>query len=248
MLELSLYYDGLLDGEKRKEVETWLNDHEESKCLLQVFERFDSALETDLPDDQLESLLGDNLKSVHERLIQEDPQRRKESVSLWDWLLMPRNLLAGLAGLLVLFGLYSAIVPMEYPGNPALVASAVPTPTPTVETDEPAGEKSKEPVVNEAQKQVILAAAGLAKRAFSSGVDYAKEQGKPLGESLKVLPQTADLRAVLQSFASTGDQESESNQYTTQKELSPGDQLARSGAKQLAIGLGASLLSLISVI
>lgn len=247
--DLSFYYDGLLDMEKRKEVEEWLGKSEKEKELLTLFASFDAAMQDDPPDDRIDSLLDGNLTEIHKRLIQDDHQRRRESVSFWDWLLLPRHILAGVAGVLILFGIFSAVGPMNQSNAPQpVIANAPSSSAPSAEFNNGDADKPKESVVNAAQKQVILAAADLAKRAFSSSVDYAKEQGKPLGESLKNLPQTANLSVALQSVASP--QKSSANPETGDKQetLSPNEQLARSGAKQLAIGLGASLLSLISVI
>lgn len=258
--DLSYYYDNLLDPESRKELEASLKRDGEEERLIHFFARIDSSLTPPLSEDQIDSLLSDNLKNIHERLIQDDHHFRKESISVWDWLLMPRNLLAGLATLLILFGVFSTMNPFEsilkQPAD-GLVA-AFPTPSaPSGEdqtvtqqdshqdnqSDELATSNPVTPLVDEAQKQVILAAAGLAKSALASGVDYAKQKSKPLGETLKILPQTADLGIAFQSLTQSSSESAES-----QNDLSPTEQLARAGTRQLAIGLGASLLSLFSVI
>ncbi|MBN2326632.1 MAG: hypothetical protein JXR73_05710 [Candidatus Omnitrophica bacterium] len=247
--DLSLYYDGLLDEEKRRQVEAFLENGGEEKRFLTMFECFDSALESDLSDDRIDALLSDNLKGVHERLIQEDRQRRKESASLWDWLLMPRNLLAGLASILLLFGVFSTFKPMDQssPQN-IMIAKGDPSPTPELNPVEKIISAKDGSVVDETQKQVILAAASLAKRAFSSSFDYAKEQGKPIGDSFKSLPQTADLGAAFQALTSSGAPAGDASTEAAESSFAPSQQLARSGARQLAIGIGASLLSLVSVI
>ncbi len=254
--DLSYYYDDLLDPESRKELEASLKRDGDEERLIHFFARIDSSLTPPLSEDQIDSLLSDNLKNIHERLIQDDHHFRKESISVWDWLLMPRNLLAGLATLLILFGVFSTMNPFEsilkQPAD-GLVA-AFPTPsapsgedqTETQQDSKPEELASSNPVtplVDEAQKQVILAAAGLAKSALASGVDYAKQKSKPLGETLKILPQTADLGIAFQSLT-----QSSSESAASQNDLSPTEQLARAGTRQLAIGLGASLLSLFSVI
>lgn len=253
LYDLSLHYDGLLEENRRNEVEAYLEEGAEGKNLMQFFQCVDSALEGDLPDDRLDVLLSDNLKGIHERLHREEQQRQRDSISIWDWLLMPRNILAGLAGILILFGVFSVYNPTLQPDGgdmTALVAKAVPTAAPATGKSDAKGvvDVMEETAVNEAQKQVILAAANLAKRAFSNSYNYAKEQGRPLGESLTVMPQTTNLGVAWQALTSSPKTASDSTQVEGAAPLSPNERLARAGASQLAIGLGASLLNLISII
>ncbi len=257
--DLSLYYDGLLDREKSAEIEAQLEQNQSDKRMLDVFKRFESALDSDLDDDRFDQLLNNNLTSIHERLITEEKTHRKQSISIWDWMLMPRNLLAGLAGLLIIFGVFSSIAPMDQ--GPTMVAinndhgkSDVETgkgkgvitddihDQPTIDLD------NEEPVVDEAQKQVLIAATGYAKSAFSSGFDYAREKSQPIGKTLSAIPQTADLGIALKAFTSAGSQPDKATDSGEAITLSANQLLARTGVKQLALGLGASLITLISVI
>ncbi|MGC9326020.1 MAG: hypothetical protein ACP5I1_00155 [Candidatus Hinthialibacter sp.] len=249
LLDLSLYYDGLLDEEKSREVEALLESGGEEKRMLELFECIDSSLEDDLSEDRIDSLLSDNLKDIHERLVREERRRRQESASWWDWLLAPRNLLAGLASILFLFIVSSTFMSTDQsPPQNVIIAQGDPSPTPELNPVEKIISADHGSVADETQKQVILAAASLAKRAFSSSLDYAKEQGEPIRDSFISLPQAADLGAAFQALTSSGETSGGSSMEAAESTLAPSQQLARSSARQLAIGIGASLLSWASII
>jgi hypothetical protein len=243
--DLSLYYDGLLDQAKSAEIEAQLEQNQSDKRMLDVFKRLESALDSDLEDDRIDQLLNNNLTGIHERLIQEEKTHRKQSISIWDWMLMPRNLLAGLAGLLILFGVFSSIGPMDQ-GSSSVVASV---PITNDDQDDPMIQvNNEEPVVDETQKQVIIAATGFAKSAFYSGFGYAKEQSKPIGKTFSALPQTSDLGIALKAFTSSASHSDKAASSGESVTLSANQLLARTSVKQLALGLGASLITLVSVI
>ena len=246
--DLSLYYDGLLDQAKSTEIEAQLEQNQSDKRMLDVFKRLESALDDDLNNDRIDQLLNNNLTGIHERLIQEEKTHRKQSISIWDWMLMPRNLLTGLAGLLILFGVFSSIGPMDQ-GSSSVVASV---PITNDDQNDPmiASDlvNNEEPVVDETQKQVIIAATGFAKSAFYSGFGYAKEQSKPIGKTFSALSQTSDLGIALKAFTSSASQLDKAASSGEAVTLSANQLLARTSVKQLALGLGASLITLVSVI
>lgn len=252
--QLSLFYDGLLDEDEARAVAAYLAENEPCRCVLSAFGDFDAALQPDLPEDQLDTLLHDNLKTIHERLAVHERRVRPQELSIWGWLLNPRNLLAGLAGVLLLFGVYAVY---EHNSGPApQIAVQTPPPAPSVnphaETEPPFEYESfsemKAAALSEAQKGAILAFAGMAKSALSTGYEYARETASPLKKTLESLPENSKLGLAVNAIRSSVPQANES--VPDAQAAAPNTAtatLARAGTQQLALGLGTSFLSLITV-
>ncbi len=165
--QLSLYYDGLLEKDEAEAIASQLNGDKTGQETLRFFEGIDDSLQPELSEDEIGDFLGDTLKNVHERLIEEDRHTRTERQSIFDWFFAPRNLIGALAGTMLLFAIFTSI-------DPRHIFNPVPE-------DEPA-------VASAVQKEAIIAAAEFTKSVFGTGVEYAKSKAEPLGDSIALLP------------------------------------------------------------
>lgn len=252
--QLSLYYDGLLDEDEARAVAAYLEENEPSRCVLSVFGDFDAALQPDLPEDQIDAWLHDNLKTIHERLALQEHRSRRPSDSIWGWILNPRNLLAGLAGILLLFGVYTVyehtagVAPQIAIQTPPEASSGNSLPDTEPPVEYASFSEMKAAAISEAQKGAILTIAGLAKSALSTGFEYAKETASPLGKTLESLPGNSEFGLAVNAIRSSVPQPNESAaDAQTAAPNTATAALARTGTQQLALGLGTTILSLITV-
>ncbi|HOJ61043.1 MAG TPA: hypothetical protein PK878_12215 [bacterium] len=252
--ELSLFYDGLLDEEEARRVAASLEENEPSRCLLAAFGDFDAALRHNLPEDQFDSLLRDNLKHIQERLAGQERRARPRTASVWGWFLNPWNLAAGFAGILILFCVFSlfeqqsGVAPQIAVQIPSGMDGMIPEADTGPVTNHVSLAEMKDAALTEAQKGAILALASLARSALSTGFEYAKETTSPLGKTLESLPETSELGLAVSAIRSSVPQPAESVPESPESTLNPASAtIARTGTRQLALGLGTTLLSMICV-
>ena len=235
MEEFSLYYDGLLEGEVKKRVEEYLATIEEPEIMLSLFKQFDQALEPCLPDEEVNRLLSTNLQEIHDKIY-----RTEQRVTETGWRFSDPEAHSGSGFALMFIAAGVSLMQQEHPNqqNQIIVKEDRPIPQPTVHSmDLPQNQQiaqsppanpgpsrnrmEDQPQVSEAQKQMILALAQYAKNAVNSGVETITEQ-------------TQGIRAEV-----TGNIDDSGTK--------PVDQIARLSRQQVAIGLGASMLSMMMV-
>lgn len=244
--ELSNYYDGLLDGEDKRRVETYLETHHDSKQILELFDVFDHCSDIEIPEERIDMILSGNLTEIHERLIREERRERKGHVSWLSWFFMPQNLLAGLAALLVLFGTALFFEQSFNAGDQGVEIAQGTTPKGPDDSG-PTGDPTTEhietsvPTLSDAQKTTYIALIELTKTAVSNGYEFAKEQTKPLEQNITSMSKAADLSNGLGMIKPAETTSDNSTLADARKSL------AIAGTQQIAIGLGASVISMISV-
>lgn len=237
MEELSLYYDGLLDGEAKERVEAALNTDPECRDLLNLFEQFDSTMEPAISESEIDNLLDNTIQQVHERLV-EAPRR-----SEWGWCFIfnPKFLASAFSVLLIVSLVMvdwnpSSVTPQ--PDNPDPIIAQVPTTNQQQQTIE-------RPELDEIQKKALLALTDTAKTYFNKGLDYAGEKTTAIKETLTNLPEDTQAGMTIGAFKSA--LSGQKTEKQTPNENSVSQKLVKAGQQQIAIGLGASMLTLITV-
>ncbi len=238
---LSFFYDGLLDEQESKAVADHLEKCESCQALLETYECFDNVLQTDLTEDEIQQLLGNNLKEVHERILESERQERTIAQPFWVWFLTPRNLLAGLAVFVMFCGAIS-LLNQEQGGSFLAMFNG--------EEREVTEELETPPPLSVAQQEAIVTVARWAKSTAGNGFQYAKEKTEVVGDTFASIQKGTDIaltRGIL--TASNTDQESidaaeeEESASTLQK-------LVKVGRKQVVMGLMslcASILTLLPI-
>lgn len=211
--ELSLYYDGLLEEIDVESAASQLKEDRAGQEVLKFFGGIESALQPELSEEEIGSFLDDTLKNVHERLIEEERHTRLERRSVFDWIFAPRNLIGALAGMLILFGIFTSVDPRQFFNH--------------TREEEPS-------TVSMAQKEAILAATKFTKSAVESGIAYAKTKAEPLSGSIASLP--------IKTIVAPTQKSTDSNTLPTTLDL-----LKRQDTQQIAVGMGVSVLSMVSV-
>lgn len=255
--EISLYYDGLLQGEAKDRVEAFLNANPETDPMMRLFQDFECAQENDISEAEVDRLLANNLQEIHSRIYKVNQSREIG----WFYLLSPRFICGTIAVLLCL----AIGISMLERGDPSMnspldtpkIAQAPergsdtpeigPAPTvPTTMVSAPDVLKERDVQVNEVQKQAILTMALYAKSALNTGMETVAEKSRGVSQNLALLDENTPLafdvvRSALDqpAFQAQGD--------TIQATNSSTEALAKLGRQQLALGLGASMISMISV-
>ena len=209
--ELSLYYDGLLEGNQKDWVEEWLQKDQSSRQMLNLFHDLECAAEPNLSEDELNQLLGNTVQQVHERILQEP--RRQDG---WFFLFKPRWILTAL-GTVLLF----AVVFTQWETGNIISNDHTAQVHQNKETNlADLNAKIERPELSPVQKQAMLALGNSAKSYFDKGLNYATERTQKVKETLS----------------------NESDVLTSAQE-----KMIKEGQRQIAIGLGASVLTLLTV-
>lgn len=222
--ELSFYYDGLLDEERRQRVEETLKDDSIARHRLETYALFDEALQPDLSREEIDNLLANNATEIHQKLLQ--PVKRTES--FWAFLLAPR----ALAGACVVLMLFSATLFQFESTNFS---------TPN---------QDDQVVVTEAQRLAMQAITDYTKSALGRGVGMAAQQSGTLQETFSALEQQQPgallaLGAIRSTLDATGAKASADDEQAENQQ--PIRRLIHAGIQQVALGIGMSILGLLSV-
>lgn len=233
--ELSLYYDGLLDGARAQEVARQLEAEPDARRMMESFALFDDAMQPDLSDEEIDALVSDTVQQVHQRLAQ--PVRR-ESAS-WSWLLAPRFMMAACVAL----ALFSVVVVPQFQTAPNKEI-AVDTLPQGEEKDAPADE------LGPLEKQAFVAVASYAGKTISNGVNAVSERSDAIAETYQAIENKSEasvaLSAIREGISSLRTKE---NPTVASAEKSESvNQLEELKRRQAMIGLGASLFSFVSMI
>ena len=228
--QLSFFYDGLLSEDDQKWVKEYL-DSESSCHAMDLFQIMEASLEPDLSEDQIDLVLSNTIQEVHARIEEVRPRRE----SSWNFLFSPKLILGGAVA--VLFLLCVATTVDWHKGSiPGQIAQ--------VQQDEnnlPSIDQLKE----RAQGEALLKMARMTKSALQSGVDYAARQTESSKGSFEGSKQTLVANALRTAMNPESPQASTNIPGTS--ESSAAVSLADVSKKQLAIGLGVSVLHLVSV-
>lgn len=251
--EVSLYYDGLLDDERAREVERLLEADPEARRTAEAFALFDQALQPDLSDDEIDAWTSDTVQQVRERLAR--PQRRESGVL--GWLLAPRFVMAACAVLVLFTGVFLVEwQPAETPGGTQIAMedpnqSGDPASGKGDTADTPQSDDGALPNLDsdELKRQATLAMAGWAKSALSNGYQTLSKQAAPLKDAVAAIqsdPETAGtldvIRAGVDALGEDGHVDPDSMSAETVARL---EEIKR---QQVYIGLGASLLGFVTVL
>ncbi len=224
--ELSLYYDGLLEGEAKRRVEEYLQEDASHRLPLELFETIDDALCPSYTEEEVDDFLQDTIKNVHEK-IYEMPQRRQ--AWSWSFLFTPTFIVSALS----LFLLVSVIsLQVDFSSNRPEINQDMPT-------------ERENMILSQADQQQFDFIKSTASRVWDQGVQLASNQSKQLQESINRLPKDNNMELtmdVIQSaIAHTSPKE---NAIKDRESLSS---LANLGKRLLALGLSASLMTLMSI-
>jgi len=233
--EISLYYDGLLEGEAKRRVEAALADGGASHTALKLFQQFDCALEPKLSDAEIDNLLSDTVQQVRVR-IHQAPRRREGG---WYFLLNPR-FLAAAVGSVLLF----AVAMMDWRGTDQAPSNQV-----AIGTAD-SNDKIERPELTLVQQQAMQAVTNTAKSYLSKGWDYASEKSGVLKDTLAVLPQDSDAVVAVDILRDAGSAKSNSASQGAAASSTPSkakETLAWVG-RQLVLGLSVSLMTLLSIL
>ncbi|MEW6237891.1 MAG: hypothetical protein AB1656_21090 [Candidatus Omnitrophota bacterium] len=231
--EISLYYDGLLEGEAKRRVEESLADGGASQKALKLFQQFDCALEPKLSDAEIDSLLSDTVQQVRVR-IHQAPRRREGG---WYFLLNPR-FLAAAVGSILLF----AFIMTDWRGTEQAPSDQI--------TYDPADSfgNIERPELTLVQQQAMLAVTNTAKSYLSKGLDYASEKSSVLKDSLAVLPKDMDAVVAVDLLRDAGSGKSDSDKPNGSSTPSKAKETLAWMGRQLVLGLSVSLMTLLSIL
>ncbi|MBD3267699.1 hypothetical protein GF373_13600 [bacterium] len=236
--QISLYFDGLLPQEEKSMVEAYLQQKGGSQCM-DLFQEFDNAMQPDLTDAQIDAALSNNVQEVHARLQERHPRR----ASTWAYLFSPQFILASIAFILLFMGVTTSIDWQAMGNKPAdnpTIAENTGTETSPLDSDKSISEKIREEK-EKAQGKALIAMAGYMKNAVTSGFQYATEKT----DTDQVLKNTN--KTLVGSAIKTLQKKETNNTAETETDEPASNTLIDIGKKQLAIGLGASMLHLVTV-
>jgi hypothetical protein len=237
--QLSLYFDGLLPEQERRKVEDYLHANPTPNCM-DMFQQFDDALQPELSDAELEQVLSNTVQEVHARVN----QLSKRQETSWAFFLSPKFILASMVAVLLLMGTLSTV---EWGGTPETEpGSMIAQGTDPADDDKPVDlDKPIDKQIDEAkqrmQGEALIAMAGVVKNTLSSGLDYAAKQTKESREPFDQANRTL-VGSALSSIRSPQKTETQNQEKTLSTAT-----IAELGKNQLAIGLGASVINLVTV-
>jgi len=231
--QLSLFYDELLDREEANQIQRHAETCEVCRKVLHAYRALEIAFQAEFSAEETERLLGDTVQEVHARIIDSERRARVQSEPGWAWLLTPRALLAGLAVVLLFCGLVSTISVDQVRSWVAWKPAEEPAP--------------KERPLSMEQKQAMLLAAQFVKSTVDSGIERAKAKGEQWGEKLNTFQEEAGKAITLGAISAP--QIASPSQTSSEEAPShtPIDALNRVGQQQMALGVGTSMLSLLTV-
>ncbi len=227
---ISFYYDGLLDPLEKQIVEEHLEECDLCMNLLKTFQSFDAALQPEFSEEELQRLLSNTVQEVHNRIIESDRLNRTSSQPAWAWLLMPRNLLAGLAVVILFCGSFALLNQ-----NSNLFITMDDS---LIEVTE---ELTPPPPLSAPQKEAIIQIARWARSTAGTGIDYAKEKKVAVDDTLSTLHINTD-KAISQTILFKKETTTAETPSNTPNAL---QKLAAVGQEQITFGLGTTMLSLI---
>lgn len=250
--ELSLYYDGQLPPEDAQRVKAWLSGQEGHDPALDMMHAFDEAMQPDLSDDAIEQLLSNNVQEIHQRIF--ESERRTDSG--WLFFLQPKFLASALGVFLMLAVGISLM--QESDTNRASDNNATIARNNTAETTQPGSgdegqktgnqnteENAGDQALRAMEEQMVLALTDYAKSALNTGYDYANKQGQSLMKNLDAAQQDQPRPLALDAIRMTLSQSGGEDKGT---EANPAaENLAAVGKQQVAIGVGATMLTMINV-
>ncbi len=235
--ELSLYYDGLLDGEAKERVEAALSSNPECHDLLNLFEQFDRSMEPAVTESEIDNVLDNTIQHVHDRLVEQPRQRE------WGWyFIFNPKFLASAFSVLLIFSL----VMVDW--NPSTNTPQSNNPDPMIAQFPTTNQQQQEierPELDEVQKKALLALTDTAKTYFNKGLDYAGEKTTAIKETLTNLPEDTQAGMTIGAFKSALSGQKSEKQSPNENSVS--QKLVKAGQQQIALGLGASMLTLITV-
>ncbi|MBZ0257589.1 hypothetical protein K8I31_16100 [bacterium] len=238
--ELSLYYDGLLDGARAQEVARQLEADPDARRMMESFALFDDAIQPDLSDEEIDALVSDTVQQVHQRLAQ--PVRRESSS--WSWLLAPRFMMAAC----VVLALFSVVMVPQFQTAPNNVIEQNPDTNGNGGKGEEKGAPTDE--MDPLQKQAFVAVASYAGKTISSGVNAVSERSGAIAETYQAIENKSEasvaLSAIREGISSL--RSSEDKTVASAEKSESVNQLEELKRRQAMIGLGASLFSFVSMI
>ena len=231
--QLSLFYDGVLSGEEQAKIKEYLDSAPDDPAV-KLFQHMDAALELDITEEQIDLVLSNTIQEVHAR-INQITNRRESS---WGVLFSPKLLFGGVMALLLLL-CAATTIDWQKGTNPASQIA-----TAEKEYVLPTIDELKE----RAQGEALLQMARMTKSAFQSGVEYAAKQTEPSKGSFEGTKQTLIASALQTAMKAEAEPDPSPETSNTQSadQSSPSETLANMGKNQLAIGLGVSVLHLVS--
>ncbi|MDX9753578.1 MAG: hypothetical protein RBU29_06425 [bacterium] len=230
---LSLYFDGLLPEAESRQVEAFVQTEESCK-MLEVMALFDSALQPDLDEEAIDSMLANTVHEVHARIQQQEPRREAQ----WFFFLTPQFILSSVFALVLLM-VGVSMAPWEHWGQGTQIASL---PKEDASFEIPSLDKIQEI----AQGQALIAMAQMAKKAVDGGVGYVAQQTEASKASFEGTEQTLVANAIRTVRAPEASPAPaavvDSDSAATENPM-----LVTMGKTQLALGLGATVLQLVTV-
>lgn len=232
--QFSLYFDGLLPEDEKRQVEEYLQTNQSCKAM-QMMEAIDAALQPDLSDEAIDQLLSNTVQEVHARIQQQVPRREGN----WFFLLSPKFILtSALALLFVMAGI--SLIPWDQWSQGPQVAS--------IDQEDTSFQiPSLDKVQEVAQGQALISMAQLAKKALDGGVDYVAKQSESSKDSFQGTSQTLVANAIKTVRSAQEPLPAPDQVSSASTEPSAAMSLASAGKTQLALGLGASVLQLVTV-
>lgn len=239
---LSQYYDGLLSPEESARIEAALEQNPDLKKTLDSYHMFDQALSPNLEDAGIDRLLSNTIQEVHQKLAR--PARRE--ATLFDWVFAPRTL-ATTCILLVMMGLGVSTVMNSLDTEstqPSLLSRIMEVVIPEEETPDDTFVSVQHRAL---QNQALAMIGGYAQSALNEGVRMASEQTDTLSETYRTLESRSKAGPALQAIRSTVSTTA-GQPAVLEEEPSSAFRLFQAGMQQVVLGLGATFVTLFTLL
>jgi len=243
--ELSLYYDGQLPPQDAQRVEAWLTGQDGHDPAWEMMHAFDDAMQPDLSDDAIDQLLSNNVQEIHQKIF--ETERRTESG--WLFFLQPKFLASAFGVfLLIAVGISFMQESDTNRSNPDVTIASNDTDqvNPSDSEDQGADDQNAgDQALRAMEEQMVLALTGYAKSALNTGYDYANKQSQALMKNLDAAQQGQPRPLALDAVRMTLSQNAGQDENA---EANPAaEKLAAVGKRQVAIGVGATMLTMMNV-